>query len=124
MARILIAEDEMVIRDLYVELLTEEGHTVDEAGNGEEAFTKAQQNEYDLILLDIMMPRMDGSAALRRIRRDSKNIHTKIVMLTVLTDQIHIEDTLTHGADGYLIKSALTPDQFVGEVTAFLKPSA
>lgn len=124
MARILIAEDEVVIRDLYMELLTEEGHIVDTAGDGEQALLLAQKNEYDLILLDIMMPKMDGTAALRRIRRDSKNLKSKIVMLTVLTDEGHIEDTLTHGADGYLIKSALTPDQFVGEVKAFLKPAA
>lgn len=122
MARILLVEDDQFTRELYDQILTEAGHTIDLAVDGEEGWNKASVGGYDLVLLDVVMPKLDGMTLLKRLHATpAKTPNKKIVMLTVMNQDEFIKDALASGADGYLMKSALTPDQVVSEINAFLE---
>ena len=125
MAKILLIDDEAYTRELYDELLRDEGYEVVTATNGEEALTEAAKGGFDLILLDIIMPKKDGLAFLKdydTIRPQNPN--AQIVMLTVLSEDPIIKSCLEIGASGYLIKSELTPDKLVEEVKGYLVKSS
>ena len=99
--RLLIVEDEPDFLRTLVQALREEGYAVDEAGDGEEGLYKAESYDYDAIVLDVMLPQLDGFEVLRRLRRKKK---TPVLMLTArvkVNDRIHGLDT---GADDYLAK--------------------
>lgn len=99
--RLLIAEDEPDLLLTLAKAMREEGHAVDEATDGPEALYKATEWDYDAIILDVMMPGMDGFEVLRRIRSIKK---TPVLMLTARTkvnDRVHGLDA---GADDYVSK--------------------
>lgn len=124
MAKILVVEDDQFLRDLYNELLTEAGYTVDLASDGEEGLSKALVGGYDLILLDIMLPKMDGLQVLKRLKEQGpKTPNGSVVLLTNLGQDAIIKEGFSLGATGYIIKSAMTPDQVLQEVKIFLKRS-
>lgn len=103
--RILLVEDNPVNRKVVVNLLTKFGHTVEEAENGRIAVEKASQNTYDLILMDIQMPEMDGYEATLRIRsREGAIHHTPIVAMTARALAGDVERCLASGMDAYLSK--------------------
>ena len=119
--KILIIEDEQYLRDLYAQILQDAGYSIDTAGDGEEGWKKASAGGYDLVLIDIIMPKLDGITLLKRLKQNPPAIpNKKTVMLTVLREDKYIKDALANGADGYLMKSSLTPDQIVTEVTNLL----
>ena len=119
--KILVIEDDKLLRDLYVELLKSEGYHVEEAGDGEEGFNKAEQGEWDLILLDIMLPKKDGISILMDLKaRPPKNANGPIVVLTNLSQDKIIKQCLSCGASYFLIKSTLTPNDVVKEVNTFI----
>ena len=119
--RILVVEDEEDIRDLYVELLQDAGYEVDSAVNGELGIEKMRLGGWDLILLDIVMPQMDGLTVLDLLRTNpAKKPNGSIILLTVLAQDNMIHKGLEKGAAGYLIKSEVTPDQVLEEVRNFL----
>jgi DNA-binding response OmpR family regulator len=99
--RLLIVEDEAALRHSLVKLFREEGYAVDAAANGVEGLQKAKDFEYDAIVLDFMMPGMDGREVLRRLR------HVKRTPVMMLTARNSVEDRvvgLDLGADDYLAK--------------------
>src|SRR2546423_11111857 len=109
MAKILVVEDDLFIRDLYRETLKTEGYEVDTAVDGDDALVKIKQGTYDLILLDIIMPKMDGLNLMRKIKSDPTiPKHGSVVFLSNLDDSDEIKQALELG-NGYLIKSQLTP---------------
>jgi len=100
--RILLVEDELRLSNITKKGLLEEGYAVDVAYDGEEGQYLAESEEYDLIILDIMLPKIDGLTLCRSLR--GKNIKTPVLMLTAKTT---IEDKvagLDSGADDYMIK--------------------
>lgn len=122
--KILIVEDDQFLREFYQELLTAEGYFVDVAGDGETALVKLQNNEYNLALLDIMLPKKDGVQILRDLKiRGPRTSGLTIVVLTNLGQDVIIKECFDLGADGYLIKSALNPDQVLTEVKSYLNKS-
>ncbi|MCX7571933.1 response regulator [Tumebacillus sp. DT12] len=80
--RILLAEDEEVLRMLIVDTLEDEGYEIDEACDGEEALEKIMQREYDLVLLDYMMPGMTGLDVTEKVRLMPEKAGLRILMLT------------------------------------------
>jgi two-component system OmpR family response regulator len=99
--RLLIVEDEPDLRSALAKGLREEGYAVDVAEDGEEGLFKAEAWEYDLILLDVMLPRLDGWQVLERLRRSKK---TPVLMLTArdaVKDRVRGLDL---GSDDYLVK--------------------
>jgi len=117
--RIIVIEDDTFLREMYQELLIGEGYEVDVAMDGGEAFDKLTANEYDLALLDIMMPKKDGLQILRDIPENKRGC--PFVMLTNLGQDQVIKDALALGAAGYLIKSSLAPDEVVQKIEEFLQ---
>jgi heavy metal response regulator len=100
--RILLVEDEPKIARFIAKGLTEEGYAVDIAKHGEEAITYAQSAPYDLIILDLLLPKIDGITVCRELRRDNLKIS-----ILILTAKDSIEDRvkgLDAGADDYLVK--------------------
>jgi DNA-binding response OmpR family regulator len=120
MATVLIVEDEQDIREVYAEVLRDASYTVEVAQDGEEALCKAKCGAWDLMLLDIMLPKVDGLEVLKQVRSDQKLAGKPIVLLTNLGRESIIKEGFELGANGYLIKSELTPDQVVSEVQGFL----
>ena len=100
---ILIVEDDEMVRKIIGEVL-QDIYNLDFAENGEAALEKARSQQPDLVLLDIMMPGMDGFQVCRTLRDDPDLKHTIIVILTALSDKDSQKTGLTAGADDYVTK--------------------
>jgi len=100
--KILLIEDDKKISDLVKELLEKENYVVDQEFNGEDGFFKALEEPYNLILLDIMLPKMNGFKVCSKIR--SVGNQTPILMLTAKSGEYDLEEGLDTGADDYLKK--------------------
>ena len=118
--KILIAEDEEDIRELIHFNLFKEKFSVETAANGAEALEKAKQIRPDLMLLDIMMPEMDGLEVCRLIREDRNFDNTGIVILTAKGDEEDIVRGLELGADDYIVKP-FSPKVVIARVNAVLR---
>jgi diguanylate cyclase (GGDEF)-like protein len=102
--RVLIADDDAAIRQLLEDLLQEDGYSVTSTANGHELVQAAQQQIPDLILIDLMMPQMDGYEAIRQLRNDTRTAHIPMIILTA---QLHTRDVVVgfeSGADDYITK--------------------
>jgi len=118
--RILIVEDDLFLRELYTDVLSAEGYKVDAAADGEEALQKMKVGGYNLVLLDIIMPKMDGLEVMRQIQNTPPQAPNKcVVFLTNLDKDEEIRTALKLG-NGYLIKSQITPGSLVEEVKTYL----
>lgn len=119
--KILIVEDDQFLREFYQELLQSEGYLVDVAPDGEIASQKVHQGGFDLVMLDIMLPKKDGLQILRDNKvNPPQNPNKTIVMLTNLGQDATIKEAFALGAAGYIIKSALNPDQVLVEINNYL----
>ena len=119
--RVLVVEDDDFLREIYVEILQDTGYTVDSATDGEEGYAKIKQGGYDLVLLDILLPKMDGLQIVQKIKEDKDAKPNKtLVFLTNLDNDNQIKEALKYG-NGYLIKSQLTPDNLLKEVRVYLE---
>lgn len=122
--KILIIEDDQFLREFYQELLQDEGFTVDLAADGDIALSKVKEGDYDLIMLDIMLPKIDGLQILRELKvSPPKQKNGPIVVLTNLGQDAIIKQAFALGAEGYLIKSALDPVAVLTEVKSYLNKS-
>ncbi|MEH7387020.1 response regulator [Bacillus sp. JJ1521] len=117
MAKILLAEDEEVLRMLVVDTLEDEGYSIDEACDGEEAYNLIKKNSYDLIILDYMMPVYSGLELIEMIRKD--NNQTKIMMLSAKSQSTDQQKVLDAGAD-YFMSKPFSPLQLVDRIEEIL----
>lgn len=117
---VLVIDDEWNMRNLLRIYLLKQGFKVSEANNGHEALMRTQAESFDLIILDIMMPDMDGWEVCRRIRQTNQ---TPILMLTARTETKDKVQGLMMGADDYLVKP-FEPDELVARVFALLRRSS
>lgn len=118
--KILIVEDDLFLRDLYKETLSSEGFTIDVAEDGEIGFQKIKQGGWDLVLLDIIMPKMTGFDIMNKLKTDPPTTpNKKVIFLTNLDNAEEIKQALSLG-NGYLIKSQITPGDLVKEVTLYV----
>ena len=114
--KILIVEDDQFLREFYQELLQSEGYLVDVARDGEVGLQKAKAGGYDLVLLDIMLPGMNGLQLLREFKTQNPASTMITILLTNLGQEAVIKEGFELGAQAYLIKASYTPDQVVNEV--------
>lgn len=120
--KILIVEDDQFLREFYQELLQAEGYTVDVAVDGEMALGKIKEGGFNLIMLDIMMPKKDGLQVLREMKLfKPNNPNGNILVLTNLGHDAIIKQCFELGASGYLVKSAMNPDQVLTEINSYLQ---
>lgn len=117
MTRILLAEDEEVLRMLVVDTLEDFGYIIDEAEDGGEAYKKIQENTYDLILLDYMMPVYTGLEIIQLIRAEGNN--TKVVMLSAKSQQSEVDKVLDAGANEFISKP-FSPIELADRIGAML----
>lgn len=114
--KVLLVEDEEFIRDLFKRQLDLSGFTTDAFGTGQDGLSAISKNAYDLVLLDIMLPDINGLQILQNIRQNPATKNIVVVLLTNLGQDAVIKQGFELGADGYLVKAAYTPDQIVQEV--------
>ena len=120
MRKILIAEDDFFIRDIYSEVFTLSGYEVHVAVDGADALEKLKNQSFEMVLLDIMMPKMTGIDVLRNLRTLPIPVKdTPVFIITNLGQQNIIEEAFKIGMDGYIIKSQVTPQQIVNEINTF-----
>lgn len=120
MKKILIAEDDFFIRDIYSKVFSSSGYEVIIAVDGEDALQKIKTQPYDLLILDIMMPKKSGLDVLRQLRAMTTPIKdTSVFILSNLGQQNVIEEAFKIGMDGYIIKSQMTPQQIVDEINTY-----
>jgi len=118
--KILVVDDEERIRRLLKMYLEREEYMIDEAENGDVALTKALENDYDLILLDIMMPGKDGIEVCRELREKKT---TPIIMLTAKGEEVNRVQGFEVGTDDYIVKP-FSPREVVLRVKALLRRSS
>ncbi|MBI2797842.1 response regulator [Candidatus Saccharibacteria bacterium] len=124
MAKILIVEDDISLRDVYSARLQAEGYTIVTASNGEEALAVAVKERPDLVLLDIMMPRISGFDVLDIIRTTPEIAHTRVIMMTALSSPEDRERGEKLGVDQYLVKSQVTLEDVVAAIKRILSGPA
>jgi DNA-binding response OmpR family regulator len=120
MAKILVAEDERDIRDLIMFTLRYAGHDVIQATNGEEAYALAREQQPQLVLMDVRMPRMTGYDACRAMKADEQTRDIPVVFLSAKGQEAEVQTGLEVGAADYILKP-FSPDQLtkrVGEILA------
>lgn len=120
MAKILVVEDDAFLREIYTEILTQDKHVVEVAEDGEVGFNKMKQGGYDLVLLDLILPKMNGIDIMNKLKTDAPLTPNKcVVCLTNQDREENIKQALQMG-DGYLIKSQITPGDLLKEVKLYL----
>lgn len=102
--KILLAEDERDIQFVTRVALEDEGHQVVTADDGQAALELAPTQPFDVILLDIMMPRLDGMVVCRRLKDDPRTARLPVIFLTARSQQFEVQAGLNLGALGYIIK--------------------
>ncbi|MBS3971276.1 MAG: response regulator transcription factor [Clostridia bacterium] len=120
MGTILVIDDEKKIRDLVKMYLIKEGFQVDEAENGNIAFEKIKKNEYSLIILDLMLPGIDGFTLFKEIRKIGD---VPVIMLTARGEEFDRVLGFEMGADDYVVKP-FSPRELIGRVKALLRRSS
>lgn len=105
MAKILIIEDEEPMRNALVTKLTKEGFAVDIAGNGKEGLERITQQKPDLVLLDILMPTMDGKEFLKKLRSQAEYSSIPVIVLTNINAENDKIEMYNYGILAYLVKS-------------------
>lgn len=117
MANILIVDDEQKIREVLREYVTFDGHTADEAADGMEAVAKVKANKYDLVIMDVMMPRLDGYSAVKEIRKISD---IPVIMLSARVEEYDKLFGFEMGVDDYVTKP-FSPKEVLARISAILK---
>jgi len=119
--KILIVEDEESLRNILRDKLSKNGFIVLEARNGEEGLTVALKEHPDLILLDVIMPEMDGITMLKKLREDDWGDEVTVIMLTNLIDTEKISGSIKHGPAEYFLKADLKIEDLVVKINKWLK---
>ncbi len=118
--KILLIEDEGLLSEMYCSKLSKEGFKVSQAANGEEGLELAKKEKFDLILLDIILPKLDGFKVLEELKRDKTIKEIPVFLLTNLSQSEDLKRGTVLGADDYLVKTDFTPTQVVEKIKKVL----
>jgi DNA-binding response OmpR family regulator len=120
MTKILIVEDDPFLSEMYSTKLDQENFEVELATDGKEALKKIKEIKPDLVLLDIVLPKMDGFEVLQKIKKDAALSGIKVIALTNLGQKEEVEKGLNLGADDYIVKAHFTPSEVINKVKQVL----
>lgn len=120
MSKILFIEDDPLIVKIYTTRLTADGYEVYSADNGEEGIKLAETRTPDLIVLDIMMPKIDGFGVLERLRSEEKTKNVPILVYSNLAQEEEINRAKQIGATEFIIKANLSPTEMVAKIKLYL----
>jgi CheY-like chemotaxis protein len=118
--KVLIIEDEKPLRDVYALILTHEGYEVATAENGQIGITQLESFKPSLILLDMLMPVMDGIKFLKTVKFPSNYPDTKILVISNLNDPLNAKQAKQYGVHDSFVKVNLSPNQLAGMVKKHL----
>ena len=113
MPKVLIVEDEKVLNEAYELVLKKDGYSVSTALNGEEALECVEKDEFDLILLDLRMPKVNGVEFLKRAKPAKNFPKTKIIVFSNYDDQKEVEEAIENGASRYILKAWSSPNELL-----------
>lgn len=116
----MLIEDDAYISDMYKIKLESEGLVVTDANDGRVGLEILCKEDFDLVLLDVVMPNMDGFEVLQKIRKNRKTKDVPVIMLTNLGQKDSVEKGLRLGATDYIVKAHFTPSEVVDKVKKFL----
>ncbi len=119
--KILIIEDDKFLRELIAQKLIKEGYNIVEAVDGEKGIKSVKDEKPDLVLLDLILPGIDGFEVLSKIKEDPVLSQVPVIILSNLGQKDDIERGLKIGAADYLIKAHFTPGEIVEKVKTILK---
>lgn len=119
--KILIIEDDKFLRDLISQKLLKEGFEISQAADGEEGIKKIKEEASDLILLDLILPGIDGFEVLSQMKSDQKVSSTPVIILSNLGQKEDIEKGMQLGANDFLIKAHFTPGEIIDKIKNILK---
>lgn len=119
--RIIIIEDEKMLAEMYATKLEMEGFKAMTALDGKEGLELVKKEKPDLILLDIILPKLDGFLVLKEIKKDPDVKNIPVLMLTNLGQESDVKKGKKLGADGYFVKANHSPAEIVEKVKQFLK---
>ena len=122
-AKILIADDDVTLMDMYKLRLEAEDFEVITAEDGEQAIAEIRKEKPDLVLLDIMMPKINGLDVLAELKKDEHFKNIPVIMLTALIQDVTKVKSLMTGADDYLMKSEVMPGEVIQKVNQVLAAS-
>jgi DNA-binding response OmpR family regulator len=120
MAKILIVEDDKFLRELIVQKILKEGYQAVEAINGEDGVAKAKEEKPDLMLLDLILPGIDGFEALRQVKESADTSSIPVIILSNLGQKDDVERGMKLGAADYLIKAHFTPGEILAKIKSIL----
>lgn len=118
---VLLVDDDLYIRELYDEILKSEGFEVDCSSDGKDGYEKITQNKYDLIMLDVMLPQLDGIGILTKLRHEKIKISCPIVLITNLVHDPVVKNARELGAHSVITKAELAPDQLIAKINEIIK---
>jgi DNA-binding response OmpR family regulator len=121
-ARILLVEDDFFLADIYQTKLAVEDYEVVVAQDGVEGLTLAKEAKPALILLDIMLPKMDGLEVLKKLKADDQTKNIPVILLSNLGQEFVVKGGMNLGAVDYLLKSDLTPREVIDKIKKYLVP--
>lgn len=118
---ILIIEDDKFLRELITQKLVKEGYKISEAADGEEGLKKVKEEKPDLVLLDLILPGIDGFGVLSKMKEDTALVQIPVIILSNLGQREDVEKGLKLGAVDYLIKAHFTPGEIIEKIKNVLK---
>ena len=121
MSKILLIEDDKFLRELIIQKLGKEGYDVSEAPEGESGLLKIKEERPDLVLLDLILPGIDGFEVLSRMKKDAELASIPVIILSNLGQKDDVQKGMDLGAEDYLIKAHFTPGEIVEKIKAILK---
>ena len=117
---VLLAEDDTFLADIYKKKFEMEGMKVNVCDNGEKCLTEAQKKKPDIIILDILLPKLDGFTALERLKKNPDTKAIPVLLLTNLGQKEDVDRCMKLGAVGYVIKAHSLPQETVNRVKTIL----
>lgn len=117
---VLLVEDDVFLSSIYQKKFEMEGYKVSLADNGEKALVEVKKKKPDIVMLDILLPKLDGFAVLEKLKADSEVKNIPVILLTNLGQKDDVEKGLQMGAADYLIKAHFKPSEVVDKIKQVL----
>ena len=119
--KLLLVDDDAFLRDMYATKFTEAGHTVEVAKSGELAIEQLRANTYDVVLLDMVMPGVDGLELLNKVKDEKLGGTPTLIVLSNQGEESDIKAAYDAGAKGYIIKAEMIPSEVLAKVEELAK---
>ena len=117
---ILIIDDDLTLREMYEDYMKANGFTVLSAQDGEEGLDKAKDSHPSAILLDLMMPKINGIEVLRRLKADNTMKDIPVIVFTALIQDLEKQESFAAGASDYVVKTDVTPKGILDKINQFV----